>query len=377
MFFLQTSNDLLLSLNLNNNFDIPKVVLLSGISFFTFHSISYIIDIYNNKIKPSKSINDFGMYMSNFPQLIAGPIIRYSEIIDQVSKRPFNINQVLTGLFLFSLGLSMKIVIADSSGSIADRIFSQPHADRVTLYAWVGALAYTLQIYFDFAGYSTMAIGLGRMMGFSFPENFNQPYRAKNITEFWRRWHMTLSRWFRDYVYIPLGGNQSGNSQTLANLFVVFILCGLWHGASYTFVFWGLYHGVLLVIERVASSKYNFTPSGFIGQLITFLLVIIGWIFFRSENFSGALNYLHSMFSISGNISQISEIYHVVIGPDKFLYLSLGLLFSFYPFEKINEKIQDDDSLIMVKSFCCLFLLFFSSVLIAANGFNPFIYFKF
>ncbi|MBS0244038.1 MAG: MBOAT family protein, partial [Proteobacteria bacterium] len=228
------------------------IQLPPGISFFTFQGLSYLIDVYTRTIRPAQRMSDFGMYHSSFPQLIAGPIVRYVEVEDRVFSRSFGTDTLYPGLILFCIGLAKKIIIADNMGSVSDKIFALP-ADQLSMsLAWLGTVTYTLQIYFDFSGYSDMAIGLGLMLGFTFPQNFNQPYRAESVTEFWRRWHLTLSRWFRDYLYIPLGGNQRGEVRTYFNLFVVFFMCGLWHGAAYSFVLWGIYHGCLLVMERLA-----------------------------------------------------------------------------------------------------------------------------
>ena len=376
MFFLQSANDISLISHSNIHFEVPKIVLLSGVSFFTFHAISYLLDVNANKVKPTFSLVDFGMYMSNFPQLIAGPIVRYSEIVDVVKNRTVNLNQIYNGIFTFVVGLSKKVILADSAGVVADQIFGLPNSELSTGLAWLGALTYSLQIYYDFSGYSDMAIGLGRVMGFEFPENFNQPYRAKNITEFWRRWHMTLSRWFRDYVYIPLGGNQAGQSRTLFNLLIVFILCGLWHGASYTFIVWGLYHGMLLVIERMARSKFNFKTTGWHGQLLSFVLVMLGWVIFRSLTLSQGLDFILVMFGRTFNQTTLISL-SSLLGADKTIYIAAGIIFSIFPMEKINSLIKFKNFLLLIQGVLIITLAIFCFALIAANGFNPFIYFKF
>ena len=225
-----------------------------GISFFTFQAISYVADTALARVRPAHNLIDFGMYHSCFPQLIAGPIVRYEEIADQVAHRRHTIEDIYNGVVQFCFGLGKKVLLANSSGRIADAVFQLPDGGRGFSAAWIGIAAYTLQIYFDFSGYSDMAIGLGRILGMWYPENFNQPYLSRSVTEFWRRWHMTLSRWFRDYVYIQLGGNRLGIFRTLLNLVLVFFLCGLWHGAAYTFVVWGLLHGALLMISNSAGT---------------------------------------------------------------------------------------------------------------------------
>ena len=377
MFLLGSLNDLYKITNSNIHFQIPEIVLLSGISFFTFHSISYLLDIKARKIEPSKSLIDFGMYMACFPQLIAGPIVRYSEISNEISSRPSNIESIYKGIYIFSLGLASKVILADSAGTVADKIFSRdPNTLSIDL-AWIGALCYTFQIYFDFAGYSNMAIGLAKMMGFDFPENFNQPYRSRNITEFWQRWHMTLSRWFRDYVYIPLGGNRKGQSRTLFNLLIVFFLCGLWHGASYTFIVWGLYHGLLLTIDKL-SNRYNLLKiNSLFGQVVTFFLVVLGWVFFRSPNLEFSLTYLRKMFLFGFSWPAWDYIYYILIGPDKFFFILLCIFFSFYSFEKNTLNPNSENKITYLKIGISFFLIFLSTTLISSNGFNPFIYFKF
>src|SRR5579872_1849180 len=235
----------------------PLIPLPIGISFFTFQAISYLLDVYRREIAPAASYGEFAVYHSLFPQLVAGPIVRYREIKSEMLSRHIDRVALTEGAYRFCLGLGKKIAIADNLGTIADTMFKLPANELGFVQAWLGILCYSLQIYFDFSGYSDMAIGLGRLLGFHFPENFNQPYRSANITEFWRRWHMTLSRWFRDYVYIPLGGNRHGRLRTFVNLWIVFLLCGLWHGAGLTFVVWGLYHGFLLILERLADTCFR------------------------------------------------------------------------------------------------------------------------
>src|SRR5262249_31216673 len=273
----------------------PSIELPIGISFFTFQAISYVADIYTGRIVPVRRFIDFLAYHLLFPQLIAGPIVRYVEIEKELYDRRGSLGDFADGLHRCCLGLGKKLILADIMGVVADSVFSLPTNELTTGVAWFGALAYTLQIYFDFSGYSDMAIGLGRMLGFRFPENFNQPYRSQSITEFWRRWHMTLSRWFRDYLYIPLGGNRAGPIRTYANLLIVFVLCGLWHGAAYTFLLWGLFHGALLVIERLAQNRFGWKPTGLGGWALTLLLVMIGWVLFRAPTAGAAVDFLKAM----------------------------------------------------------------------------------
>lgn len=376
MFFVKAVNEATSLFGGRAHFDVAQILLPAGISFYTFHAISYLIDVYNRKVEPARSLVDFGMYMANFPQLIAGPIVRYSEIVDVVRGRKVKLDQIYSGLFIFVIGLSKKIVLADSVGNVADSIFALPQGELTTGFAWLGAFAYSLQIYFDFSGYSDMAIGLGRMMGFEFPQNFNQPYRSKNITEFWRRWHMTLSRWFRDYLYIPLGGNRAGQARTFVNLFIVFFLCGLWHGASYTFIIWGIYHGVLLIIERELLSRHGFATSGWGGQALTFLLVMIGWVFFRTSSLPVAINYLTVMAGMGAQPAVVPTI-PILLGADKITFLVIATICAIFPVERLRFTDPPGPALAGIQVAATTTLMAFSCMLIAANGFNPFIYFRF
>jgi alginate O-acetyltransferase complex protein AlgI len=379
MFVVQSFNDAAFLIDSKMQFSVSQILLPAGISFFTFHAISYLLDVYNHKVEPAKSLVDFGMYMTNFPQLIAGPIVRYSEIIDVVRNRKVRLEQIYSGIFCFIIGLSKKIILADNVGNVADSIYALPPGELTTGLAWLGAFAYALQIYFDFSGYSNMAIGLGRIMGFEFPQNFDQPYRSKNVTEFWRRWHMTLSRWFRDYLYIPLGGNRAGRFRTLGNLFLVFFLCGLWHGASYGFIVWGIYHGMLLIIERELLSRLGFAMSGFMGQAVTFVLVMIGWVFFRSPNLSFAVDYLAVMAHIGTQQAAVQTM-PILLGPDKVTFLVVATLCAIFPTERLQKLGFFDGSgnvVVGLDGAIAVALMAFSCMLIAANGFNPFIYFRF
>jgi len=376
MFFVKSANDATSLFSGNVHFEVGQILLPAGISFYTFHAISYLVDVYNHKVKPESSLVDFGMYMANFPQLIAGPIVRYSEVVDVIRDRKVRIDQIYSGVFRFVIGLSKKIILADSVGNIADSVFALPSGELSTGFAWLGVFAYSLQIYFDFSGYSDMAIGLGRVMGFEFPQNFNQPYRSQNITEFWRRWHMTLSRWFRDYVYIPLGGNRAGKYRTFINLFIVFFLCGLWHGGAYSFIIWGIYHGILLIIERELLARHSFATKGWVGQALTFLLVMIGWVFFRASSASVAVDYLAIMASITPNQAIVQTI-PIIIGPDKITFLLLATVCSVFPMERLRFIGTSGYAVFGLQGLTTIMLLTYSCMLIAANGFNPFIYFRF
>jgi alginate O-acetyltransferase complex protein AlgI len=297
-FLLGNLNDVLLAAG-GPALRLPNIPLPLGISFFTFHILSYLIDIYRGALSPQKSLPAFALYIVNFPQLIAGPIIRYRQIADQLPGRTVTASDFEYGVLRFVTGLAKKLLIADPIGQIADVIFGVPAAELSTGAAWLGVICYALQIYFDFSGYSDMAIGIARMFGFRFPENFNYPYSAVSIQDFWRRWHMTLSAWFRDYVYIPLGGNRFGPWKTVRNLWLVFFLTGAWHGASWNFIIWGLWHGLFLSLERLPTVSVMLERAPRVVRTGYMLLVVlIGWVFFRAPTLEAALTYLGRMFGL-------------------------------------------------------------------------------
>src|SRR5436190_13114691 len=266
-----------------------------GISFFTFHALSYLIDVARRRVRAQRSPIDFGLYITLFPQLIAGPIIRYHDIAAQLAGRTVRRERFAAGVRRFVLGLGKKTLIADTLALPADAIFALPPASLTASLAWAGALLYTLQIYCDFSAYSDMAIGLARMLGFEFLENFDYPYVSRSITEFWRRWHISLSRWFRDYLYIALGGNRRGPRRTYVNLVTVFFLCGLWHGANWTFVVWGLYHGLFLVLERRGAAAWLAARPAWLARAYTVFVVLVGWVFFRADSMTAAAGMLRAM----------------------------------------------------------------------------------
>ena len=274
-----------------------EIILPIGISFFTFQGMSYLIDVYYEKVDSQKSLVSLALYISMFPQLIAGPIVRYIDVSKQIeADRKFDILQFQRGVIRFIIGLFKKVIIANQMGFMADFVFNNSgEVGSVSL--WIGVVSYAFQIYFDFSGYSDMAIGLGKMFGFDFLENFNHPYISKSIQEFWRRWHISLSSWFRDYLYIPLGGNRKGIGRTYVNLIIVFFITGLWHGASWNFIFWGLFHGFFLIWERIGLSKFLNKAPNFVGHIYLALVVLVGWVFFRAENLSDAWQYLEGMFA--------------------------------------------------------------------------------
>jgi alginate O-acetyltransferase complex protein AlgI len=354
------------------------IFLPVGISFYTFMAISYIVEVYQNKEKYANLLH-FGTYLTLFPHLVAGPIVRFSELEKELHARDVTLQMFFDGIWRFSLGLGKKVILANSLGSVADKIFALPTSELTTGFAWVAVACYTLQIYFDFSGYSDMAIGLARFFGFHFPENFNQPYQSKNVTEFWRRWHMTLSRWFKDYLYIGLGGNRHGTLRTYVNLFLVFLLCGLWHGASWTFVIWGIYHGLILVAERVASQRFQFRTEGLWGNAWTLLLVMIGWVFFRSASFTAACDFLRAM----AGMPQLQGFQYFSLGyyldAGALTYLILGGVLVLVPqptLQRLAGKIQPRAQM-MLRGIVSIALLGISVLVLSKTQFNPFIYFQF
>ncbi len=355
------------------------VILPIGISFFTFQKLSYIIDVYRGKSPALNNIVDFALYIAMFPQLIAGPIVRFGTIRAQLKGRRESWNQFYNGILRFCWGLAKKVIIANSCGQITDIVFNLKPELLDTKVAWLGALGYTLQIYFDFSAYSDMAIGLGMLFGFTFPENFNRPYSAVSITDFWRRWHITLSRWFKDYLYIPLGGNRRGTARTCLNMAIVCVLCGLWHGANWTFLLWGIYHGGFLVIERIsglrdlAHHKYRV-----IRRSGTLLIVIIGWVLFRSESIFQAIEFLTAMFTfsdlpISYELSRALNYRNVLfmMAALPVFFLPANVSFVKFIFEK-KEPIPVVAGVLLI-----LLLLPYCAALIVGGASSPFIYFRF
>jgi len=356
-----------------------EVILPIGISFFTFQKISYVIDVYRGKSRALENVIDFALYIAMFPQLIAGPIVRFSFIRSQLKGRIESWDFFYVGVMRFCWGLAKKVMIANSCGRIADVIFGLDLELLDTKIAWLGAIAYTLQIYFDFSAYSDMAIGLGLLFGFTFPENFNRPYSAISITDFWRRWHMTLSRWFRDYLYIPLGGNRRGTARTCLNMTVVCVLCGLWHGANWTFLFWGIYHGVLLVLERVSGMRNVSTKKyRVVRRAITLLIVMVGWVFFRSEDISQAIGFLKTMFTVTD--LPISYSLSLALNYRDILFLLAALPIFFLPGDFAGAKIivsQKRPLPLFAGALMILVLLPYCAALIIGGASSPFIYYRF
>jgi len=369
------------SLNLGDT-TIVALALPIGISFFTFHHMSYVIDVYRGSRSAQKSPIQFITYIAMFPQLIAGPIVRYNEISEQLADTNRNRwSDISRGFPRFALGLSKKVIVADSVSPIADAAFATSAGDLTTGVAWLGALAYTVQIYFDFSAYTDMAIGLGQMLGFRLPENFDRPYSADSITDFWRRWHMSLSRWFRDYVYIPLGGNRAGKFNTYRNLAIIFFLTGLWHGAAWTFIIWGVYHGALMVIERltgVGTRQSNSLAESVIRRLFTFFLVVVGWVFFRAQGLHEALTFLHAMFWPTAG--PIPDTITAAWSTQGAVFLAFGVLVVFMPRNVVMGRVIEDFTSKWSRVFrivvICLFTPY-AAIAVAAGTFSPFLYFQF
>ena len=380
-FFIENINEI--GWMVNKDFiglPIVNIVLPLGISFFTFQQMSLLWDVYRDpKIKTVNFANT-ALYISFFPQLIAGPIVRYHDIVAQIKNRTESFELINSGVQRFILGLFKKIVFANTCASITDSIMDMDISILSTPVAWLGIIAYAFQIYFDFSGYSDMAIGLGRMFGFRILENFNFPYISRSIQEFWRRWHISLSTWFRDYVYIPLGGNRKGPYRTYLNLFIVFLLTGFWHGANWGFVFWGIYHGTFLIIERLGFGKVlNKIPKP-ISWIYAILVVLIGWVFFRLENFSDSINYIDKLF---GGGTQGSVYLIDYLDRGRIIILVLAALSSSLFFDKIR-KLYDHlykgnlkYPLLFAKNSLLIIMFIFSITYINSGSYNPFIYFRF
>ncbi|MEI7730307.1 MAG: MBOAT family O-acyltransferase [Verrucomicrobiota bacterium] len=371
--FAADSLNHLLAMVGTEQFRVLRVVLPIGISFYTFHSLTYIIDLYRGHATPAKSFTDFSAFVALFPDLVAGPIIRYKTLAAQLAWREHLVSRFASGVAIFILGFAKKILLANPVGRLADAVFNA--ADPCALDAWIGVLAYAFQIYFDFCGYSDMAVGLGRMLGFEFPRNFDAPYRSESITEVWRRWHISLSSVLRDYLYYPLGGNRLGPSRTYVNLAVVMLLGGLWHGAKWNFIVWGGYHGLLLGYERWRGKQsfYSQWPSS-LRIAFTFLLMLFSWVLFRADNLTAAAHYFAAMFGL-GTATGVSgllaaELYQ----PWPMLVMALCGFLVFQPRQAHDWAVQPQ-SWPRVAVLAPLFII--SLLVMFSQAFNPFLYFQF
>ena len=356
-----------------------SIALPIGISFYTFQTLTYSIDVYRGLHKPLDRLTDYLLYILSFPQMIAGPIVRFTSIADQIENRKDIIDDKLIGFYRFCIGLAKKVLIANLMAQQADAIFNSDYSELTSSMAWIGMIAYTFQIYFDFSGYSDMAIGLGRMMGFKFPENFDSPYVSKSISEFWRRWHITLGDFMRNYLYIPLGGNRvETKSRLYFNLWFVFLLSGLWHGASWNYVLWGAFHGFFLILERLFLKNVLLKMGTLLSTVLTFIIVMLGWVVFRIEETEMILPYLSKVFSFDAisNFTTVTSFWFILV---------IALFFSFFNAFSFGKKTEnfifrkDDYSIIEHLVLAVISIVFFwlSLSFITSSGFNPFIYFRF
>ncbi|HHX61458.1 MAG TPA: MBOAT family protein [Epulopiscium sp.] len=359
----------------NLNVGIPTLPI--GISFYTFQTLSYVIDVYRRKIKSQKSLILFALYITMFPQLVAGPIVNYADIESHLADRSMTYKKFYTGVHRFLCGLAKKVLLANNIGMLWDEVKIMPNTEISVLMAWAGIIAFTLQIYFDFSGYSDMAIGLGGMFGFDFKENFQYPYISQSISEFWRRWHISLGSWFKEYVYIPLGGSRMGKWKLIRNLFIVWFFTGIWHGASWSFVLWGLYFGILILIEKLFLEKRMLGWPKAIRHIYMLLFVVIGWVFFEFTNLTGILNFLRIMFGVGGNLfidnQGILKLKNYVV-----LYIICITAASPWPkkFVLIFQKKHFAIYRLAANLYYCVLIILVTAYMVAST-YNPFIYFRF
>ena len=378
--FFMTNINSLLGLSL----PIPEIRLPIGISFFTFQALSYVIDVYRGETKAQRNYAKVLLYISFFPQLIAGPIVRYVDVAREIDERTVSVEKISFGLRRFIAGLGKKVLIANAMGSVADFFFNQGAANLNILGAWIGAIAYLMQIYYDFCGYSDMAIGLGKMFGFTFKENFNHPYISTSIQEFWRRWHISLSTFFRDYVYIPLGGNRKGKARTILNRTIVFFLTGMWHGANWTFIVWGMFHGLLLLFEEFIPLIKKLPK--FLGRIYTLLAVTVGFVIFRADTIREAGIFSAKMFSGFDFSAGVMSSAIQALSP-YFLFMLLAAIICCGPLERFTKRVSElecknslttQEKFLQTASFVFSFvLLMWCIIRLAGGSYNPFIYFRF
>ena len=371
-FFISNINNLL-----NLNIPLKNLPLPLGISFYTFQTLSYTIDVYLDKVPVQKNIISFGTYVAMFPQLVAGPIVRYSEIQKELDNREESLYLFGEGAELFIIGLSKKVLLANNIGLLWDTVKSTPLGELSILSAWLGILAFTFQIYFDFSGYSDMALGLGKMFGFNFMKNFDYPYTSKSVTEFWRRWHISLGAWFREYVYIPLGGNREGQSKQFRNLIIVWFLTGLWHGANWNFIIWGLYYGLIIILEKLFLLDWFEDKPKFIKHIYTMLIVIVGWVFFEFEDISLGLSFIKTMFGFGNNpLIDGNVIYYLYT--NALLFVVLIISSTQIPkkiFNRVKLKLNNGKAVIIPIAY--MFLIFLCTAYLVNETYNPFLYFRF
>jgi alginate O-acetyltransferase complex protein AlgI len=372
MFSVESLNRLL-GLVGSDMLPVLEVVLPIGISFYTFHSLTYVIDVYRGQAKAARSFSDFTAFVALFPDLVAGPIIRYHTLADQLRYREHTVSRFSSGIAIFILGFAKKVLLANPAGHVADAVFNS--ADPCTMDAWFGILAYSYQIYFDFCGYSDMAVGLGRLLGFEYLKNFDAPYLAESITDLWRRWHISLSSVLRDYLYYPLGGNRKGPSRTYINLAIVMLLGGLWHGAKWTFVLWGVYHGLLLAYERWRGKQSAYQQLPRVVRIgITFLLMLFSWVLFRAEDLTATIHYFGAMFGLGRSGAASSLLAADIYTPLSLTVMVLSTLFIFQSVQA-HKWARAPQTWPRVAMLVPLFVL--SLIMMFTQAFNPFLYFQF
>lgn len=354
----------------------PNLPLPIGISFYTFQSMSYTIDLYRRNIKVQRNFINFAAYVTLFPQIVAGPIVRYEDVQNELDSRIINVNKASEGIAYFVKGLSKKVLIANNIGLVWTQVKASNFSEISMATAWIGILAFTFQIYFDFSGYSDMAVGLGKMMGFNFPENFNYPYISKSISEFWRRWHITLGSWFKSYVYFPLGGSKKGLPKTLINLLIVWMLTGLWHGASWNFILWGLYFGILIIIEKLGFGKVLEKLPAVISTLYTFIMVVFGWVLFETESLADCAMYFKAMLGGTGVYLDSNAKYLLF---SNLLIFAVCILGSTQIFKKLYEKavLKFQTLIVYIQPLAELGMMALCTAFLVNATYNPFLYFRF
>ena len=357
---------------------VPQIPLPIGISFYTFQALSYTVDVWRGDVPAQRSFAKLLLYISLFPQLIAGPIVRYSDVAAQIDDRQFDASEAFYGATRFCVGLAKKVLLADAAGKVASQILDGSLASSTTVAAWLGILLYTFEIYFDFSGYSDMAIGLGKLFGFTFEENFNLPYLSRSITEFWRRWHISLSTWFKEYLYIPLGGNRKGLVRQCVNIMIVWALTGFWHGASWNFLWWGIYFGLLLILEKVLLLKYLAKLPAWIQHLYALFLIVLGWVIFAESSGLSFLTYLRAMFGSMGFADQRS-LYFLMTGGASLCIMALASTelpkrIAGKGLQKLSGK---PTIYVAAKNVFLLLILLLSTAFLVSDTYNPFLYFRF
>ncbi|WP_315168062.1 MBOAT family O-acyltransferase [Metaclostridioides mangenotii] len=376
-FFVDNINTLF-----NANISIPTIALPLGISFFTFQTMSYVIDVYRKDGDVQRNIFDLALYISLFPQLVAGPIVRYQTVDEQINKRTYSSDKFAVGVNRFICGLAKKVILSNQLGMVADGVFATNIANLSIAESWLGIICYSLQIYFDFSGYSDMAIGLGKMFGFNFFENFNYPYISQSVSEFWRRWHISLGSWFRDYVYIPLGGSRVSKFNLYRNLFIVWFLTGFWHGSSWNFIVWGLYYGILIALEKSFLEKLLYKLPKMLRHIYLLFIVIIGWVFFRANDIGQALEFIQVMFGINANpIVNVNfkiyliDYYYIVLAA---IVLSTPILKTTKSLLlKINKDILHSNVAYLLHGFLLTSYMLVVIIMLCSSSYNPFLYFRF